>query len=83
MDFHFATVKEVALVGDDVSRLERVVRASFRPHVVIAGGRADNVPLLQGRTTVDGKAAAYVCENFACRRPVTEPEQLEELLAAR
>jgi uncharacterized protein YyaL (SSP411 family) len=89
MDFHFASVKEVALVGDGLESLERVVRGRFRPHLVLAGDEgADGdaihpVPLLADRTPVGGKAAAYVCENFACRRPVTEPEQLEELLAAR
>src|SRR5918999_729799 len=38
LDFHFATVKEVALVGPDVSELEGVVRGEFRPHLVLAGG---------------------------------------------
>jgi uncharacterized protein YyaL (SSP411 family) len=73
-------VKEVALVGADVRPLERTVRARFRPHLVLAGGEADGVPLLAGRDPVDGRAAAYVCENFACRRPVTEPDELEQLL---
>jgi uncharacterized protein len=81
MDFHFATVKEVALVGEDVRDLERVVRDGFRPHLVLAGGEADGVPLMEGRTPVDGRPTAYVCERFACKRPVTEPDELEALLA--
>jgi uncharacterized protein len=80
MDFHFAPVKEVALVGDDVRPLERAVRARFRPHLVLAGGGGHAVPLLEGRTPVDGRAAAYVCERFACKQPVTEPDALEALL---
>jgi uncharacterized protein YyaL (SSP411 family) len=82
MDFHFAPVKEVALVGEDTAPLERVVRGAFRPHLVLAGGARDGVPLLQDREPVDGRAAAYVCENFACRMPVTEPGELEDLLEA-
>jgi uncharacterized protein len=81
MDFHLAPVKEVALVGDDLRPLERVVRGAFRPHLVLAGGAADGVPLLQDRPPVDGRTAAYVCERFACKAPVTEPEELERLLA--
>jgi uncharacterized protein len=80
MDFHFAAVKEVALVGDDVKPLERVVRGRFRPHLVLAGGEPDGVPLLEGRVPVDGRAAAYVCERFACKQPVTEPGALGALL---
>jgi uncharacterized protein YyaL (SSP411 family) len=39
------------------------------------------VPLLEGREPLDGRAAAYVCEHFACRRPVSDPQDLRALLA--
>jgi len=81
LDFHLSPVREVALVGDDLGPLERVVRGEFRPHLVLAGGEPDGVPLLEGRGPVDGRAAAYVCERFACKAPVTEPGELEALLA--
>jgi uncharacterized protein YyaL (SSP411 family) len=91
LDFHFAPVKEVALVGPKTAELARAVRSAFRPHVVLAGrppgGRGDTptdrghpdavVPLLEGRD----QPGAYVCEKFACLRPVSEPAELEELLA--
>src|SRR4051794_5130067 len=81
LDFHLSPVCEVALVGDDRGPLEAIVRSQFPPHVVVAGGEGD-VPLLDGREPVEGRAAAYVCERFACQRPVTEPEELAALLDA-
>jgi uncharacterized protein YyaL (SSP411 family) len=103
LDFYFAPVKEVAIVGPDADALARVVRDHFRPHIVVAGWpaadspaadataagataaaatAAEAIPLLRDRDPVDGRTAAYVCERFACQRPVTEPAELEELLAA-
>src|SRR5207248_11658392 len=49
LDFHFASVKEVAIAGPDSRPLERVMRERFRPHLVVAGGDANGVPLLEGR----------------------------------
>ena len=80
IDFALAPVREVALAGDDVTALAQVVRGGFFPHVVLAGGASDEVPLLEGRTPVDGKPAAYVCRNFTCELPVVGAEELEASL---
>ena len=79
-DFYLAPVREVAIVGPDPQPLLDVVRGAYRPHLVLAGGSADGVPLLEGREPVDGRAAAYVCEHFICQAPVTEPFELEAIL---
>ena len=81
-DFYLAPVKEVAVVGPDAEagELLRVIRGQYRPHLVLATGRADGVPLLDGREPVDGHAAAYVCEHFVCQAPVTSPEALAAAL---
>ncbi len=81
-DFYLAPVKEVAIVGPqpEADQLLRVVRESYRPHLVLAAGRADGVPLLEGRAPVDGHAAAYVCERFVCQAPVTSPDDLAAAL---
>jgi uncharacterized protein len=85
LDFHHAQTHEVALVGTDLSTLEAVVRATFRPHVVLAAGPAGATepPLLDARTEIGGEPAAYVCEGFTCNLPVTDPAELERQLTAR
>jgi len=84
LDFHLSPTREVALVGDDLDALAAVVREKFRPHLVLAGGRegSDTPPLLAGRTVMDGKPGAYVCQNFTCQLPVATPEELRDLLPA-
>jgi uncharacterized protein YyaL (SSP411 family) len=87
VDFHVSPTREVALVGpagEDLAPLASVVRSRLRPHLVLAGGAegAEQPELMRGRAAVEGKPAAYVCEHFACRRPVTEAAELAELLAA-
>jgi uncharacterized protein YyaL (SSP411 family) len=76
--------REVALAGatDDpaLAALVEVVRERLRPGVVLAGPPGDGVELMAGREPVDGAAAAYVCEHFACRLPVTDAEELRDLL---
>ena len=37
---------------------------------------SSGIPLLEGRGMVDGRATAYVCRNYVCQLPVTDPESL-------
>jgi hypothetical protein len=43
-------------------------------------GPAEAVPLLAGRGLVAGAPAAYVCRDFTCRMPVTDPMELRAVL---
>jgi uncharacterized protein YyaL (SSP411 family) len=93
IDFHLSSTHEIALVApangtrarDPLEELARVVRSTHRPHVVLAGGSegTDRPELLRSRPAVEGKPAAYVCEHFACKAPVTEPSDLAAALGSR
>jgi uncharacterized protein YyaL (SSP411 family) len=76
--------REIAVVGDD-AELIRTARTTTSPGAVVAisddASARPWAPLLEDRGLVDGRSAAYVCEGFVCRRPVTTARDLHELLA--
>jgi uncharacterized protein YyaL (SSP411 family) len=76
LDLHLSPPRELAILGPPDSDVARAALAGFDPNAVVAFGPAEDVPLLAGKTLVDGKPAVYVCERFACRAPVTDPAEL-------
>ncbi|MBC2900830.1 thioredoxin domain-containing protein [Streptomyces cupreus] len=79
--------REVAVVGpsldDPATRtLHRTALLGTAPGAVVAVGTpdSDELPLLAGRPLVGGEPAAYVCRNFTCDAPTTDPERLREAL---
>jgi len=76
LDLRLSPPRELAIVGGPKSEVARAALGGFDPNAVVAFGPADDVPLLEGKTLVDGKPAVYVCERFACRAPVTAPAEL-------
>ncbi|GAA0571780.1 thioredoxin domain-containing protein [Actinomadura livida] len=80
---------EVAVIGapdDERTRsLHRTALMSAAPGAVVSVGPPDaaGVPLLEGRGLVDGVPAAYVCQGFVCRRPVTSTADLARELRSQ
>jgi len=84
---HVTVPLEIAIVGprDDArtNALIAEVTHRFVPNAVTLfaePGRAPETPLLADRSLVDGVPAAYVCEHYACRQPVTDPAALRAAL---
>ncbi|MEX0879116.1 MAG: thioredoxin domain-containing protein [Thermoanaerobaculia bacterium] len=91
LDWREDRPREIVLAGqpglEDFEALRRAVFTSPRLNRVIA--HADSAGsvlalsgLVEGRAGRGGKAAAYVCEGFACRAPVTDPAALRAILDA-
>ncbi|HST83226.1 MAG TPA: thioredoxin domain-containing protein [Kineosporiaceae bacterium] len=74
--------REVAVVGQDGDParvlLHATALAATAPGLVVSVGppEAEGVPLLAGRALIDGAPTAYVCRDFACSLPTTEPDVL-------
>ena len=77
LHLHLSPHRELAIVGDVRADVARAALSRFDPATVVAIGPADDVPLLAGRSLVEGATAVYLCERFACRAPVTRPEELD------
>jgi uncharacterized protein YyaL (SSP411 family) len=89
LDFYLSAPKEIALIGEaDDPATQALARAVFAPYlpnrVLVQASRPDlaptDIPLLIDRPLRDGKPTAYVCENYACKEPTTDPEALTRLL---
>ena len=71
--------EEIAVVGPTGEARDALALAARRRRgavVVVAEEARDDIPLLIGRSVVDGLPAAYVCRGFVCERPVTDPAAL-------
>jgi uncharacterized protein YyaL (SSP411 family) len=83
LSYALAHPAEIAIVGDATSPEAHALLdacAGHHPHQITAVGAVADVPLLQDREQIEGRATAYVCTDLACRPPVTEPEALKALL---
>ncbi|HSR53127.1 MAG TPA: thioredoxin domain-containing protein [Acidobacteriota bacterium] len=92
IDFHLSPVRQVVIAGkrDDplVRSMLRLVHKDFHPNQIVFladGGQAHTAfsktqEGLQGKKPLDGRATAYVCRDYLCKRPVSDLEQLEKLL---
>jgi uncharacterized protein len=84
-------VREIAVIGAPIepatSQFLEAVYRQYLPNKIVVAAAPDDVtlmtklPLLHGKSLVAGKPAAYVCEDYTCKAPVTSSSDLEEVLA--
>ncbi|UCF21633.1 MAG: DUF255 domain-containing protein [Gemmatimonadota bacterium] len=93
VDFLLEGPTELAFVGtagsEDLETLRREVAKHHLPNRIEAAldpqsedGTAQ-LPLLRDKTTVNGKAALYICRDFACRTPITDPADVATQLSTQ
>jgi len=88
LDFLLGRPKEIAIFGSldsaDTQALLDVVFEPFLPNKVVAGanngGAPADIPLLEGRSARNGHATAYVCEQYVCQAPTSDPQELRAQL---
>jgi len=92
LSFHLGPVQEIVIAGDadaaDTRRMLELIRGKFMPNTVVLlhdEGKEDPIlheiiPFVKNLTAVGGKTTAYVCENYACKKPVNDIREFESLL---
>uniref|UniRef100_H3CFR8 Spermatosis associated 20 n=1 Tax=Tetraodon nigroviridis TaxID=99883 RepID=H3CFR8_TETNG len=85
------TLKQIVICGQrdspDTAALLSTVNSLFLPHKVLmlVDGDSDGflqhrLPTLSAMTQKDGVATAFICQDFTCSLPVTDPQELRRLL---
>jgi uncharacterized protein YyaL (SSP411 family) len=92
LDFQIGPSFEVVIAGDlsasDTQKMIRDLERAFVPNKVVLYRPADVqrpeiaelAPFTLVQTSVDGKATAYVCRDYACQLPVTDSDEMLRLL---
>ncbi|MEN8243121.1 MAG: thioredoxin domain-containing protein [Chloroflexota bacterium] len=88
LDFALGDVKEIALLGDlggeAGQALLSTINKRLQPNMILAASDfppADSAPpLLQGRPLIESQTTAYLCQNFTCQQPTSDPDILQDQL---
>jgi uncharacterized protein YyaL (SSP411 family) len=92
LDYSLSKPRQIVIAGKkdvaETKALLKEVHRHFLPKTILfladgAEGQkylGEKNEAIRAMSLVDGKPAAYVCENFTCKAPVTDPKALSELL---
>jgi uncharacterized protein YyaL (SSP411 family) len=95
LDFRLGPTQEIIIAGDadepDVKRMLNIIHGTFLPNTIVLLHQPDKadsalyniVPFIKSQTAIEGKATAYVCENYACKEPVNDISVFENLIAKK
>ena len=91
LDFALGPAFEIVLSGSEddpgMRAMLEAVREPYMPRKVLllrtddaAQALANVAPYVTEQTSIEGKATAYICRNYYCERPVTDPEDVRKRL---
>jgi uncharacterized protein YyaL (SSP411 family) len=95
VDFGLSKPRQIVIAGKidnaETKTLLKEVHRHFLPNTILIladGGDGQKYlgernEAIRAMSMIDGKPAAYVCENFTCKAPVTDPRALRDLLSSR
>ncbi|PWB50006.1 MAG: thioredoxin domain-containing protein [Candidatus Methanoperedenaceae archaeon] len=93
LDFALGPSEEIVITGDlqadDIKNMLMALRTEFIPNKVVIFRPDEESEITRiseytkNLSSMNGKATAYVCRNFNCILPVTEPGKMLELLHLR
>ena len=95
LDYALSKPKQIVIAGApgaaDTQAMLRLVHERFLPHhiLLLADGGAGQkrlgqwLPFVEPMSRKDGRATAYICENFVCQLPTADPVVAAKLLDAR
>ncbi len=92
LDFALGPPQELVVAGErndpGLREILKILRATYLPQMTIlfnqqgkeGGELATVAPGVVDKLSRDGKPTIYLCENFSCQEPITDPEELIERL---
>jgi hypothetical protein len=95
LDFHLDKPKQIIIAGkrqnEDTERMLREVHRKYLPNRILLladGGTGQQflsqyLPSIQPMMMLDGRATAFICENYACKLPTTDLIVMMELLEGK
>jgi uncharacterized protein len=95
LDYSLAKPRQIVIAGKIDNNETRALLAEVHRHflpkkiLILADGGdgqkffSEKNEAVGAMTPIDSKPAAYVCENFTCKAPVTDPKALGNLLSTR
>jgi uncharacterized protein YyaL (SSP411 family) len=93
LNFWLGPTQEIVIAGSadamDTKQMLKLIRNKFLPNAVVLFHEQDNtdsdiygtIPFIKNQAAIDGKATAYVCENYVCNQPVNKIDDLDKILS--
>ena len=92
LDFSIGPAQEIVIAAEahqpDTKEMLKLIHSRFLPNTVVllhqtgkAGEAIEKIiPFVKFQVAINGKATAYVCQNYVCKQPVNEISALKKLL---